>query len=264
MLLSRRIPHSSSGSRVAPRARAPRRIVRVVCHGHGHGHGHGQSGTTVVTEKDRGFIAEMRKVAMKLHTKEQAPKEGGKETPKNQGPWVPTRKGYLRFLAESKAVYDAFERLVHENDAYAVLRNTGLERGQSLAEDLAWFHRTYQLSAPELKEDGPGLSYCRLLERLAKEDPPAFICHYYNFYFAHTAGGRMIGKQVAGMVLDGATLEFYKWPGMDVNAALEAVRRSINILAEGWSEEQRERCLVETEATFEWSGGLLKCITAAE
>ncbi len=32
-----------------------------------------------------GFIAEMRKVAMKLHTKEQAPKEGGKEAPK-QGP----------------------------------------------------------------------------------------------------------------------------------------------------------------------------------
>jgi hypothetical protein len=28
-----------------------------------------------------GFINEMRKVAMKLHTKEQAPKEGGKAAP---------------------------------------------------------------------------------------------------------------------------------------------------------------------------------------
>ena len=37
--------------------------------GHGHGHGHGGAPAT-------GFIAEMRTVAMKLHTKEQAPKEG--------------------------------------------------------------------------------------------------------------------------------------------------------------------------------------------
>jgi hypothetical protein len=41
-----------------------------------------------------------------------------------------------------------------------------------------------------------GMTYCHLLERLAKEDPPAFICHFYNFYFAHTAGGRMIGSKV--------------------------------------------------------------------
>lgn len=37
---------------------------------------------------------------------------------------------------------------------------------------------------------------CRLLQRLAKEDPPAFLCHFYNIYFAHSAGGRMIGKKV--------------------------------------------------------------------
>ena len=37
----------------------------------------------------------------------------------------------------------------------------------------------------------------RLLSRLAVDSPPAFICHYYNFYFAHTAGGRMIGQTVS-------------------------------------------------------------------
>ena len=36
----------------------------------------------------------------------------------------------------------------------------------------------------------------RLLEKLAKDDPAAFICHFYNFYFAHTAGGKMIGARV--------------------------------------------------------------------
>lgn len=54
----------------------------------------------------------MRMVAMKLHTKDQAPKEGGKETPKENKPWAPTREGYVRFLAESKAVYDALEQAV--------------------------------------------------------------------------------------------------------------------------------------------------------
>ena len=36
----------------------------------------------------------------------------------------------------------------------------------------------------------------RLLQELAKSDPAAFICHFYNFYFAHTAGGKMIGARV--------------------------------------------------------------------
>ena len=29
-----------------------------------------------------------------------------------------------------------------------------------------------------------------------KKDPQAFICHFYNTYFAQTAGGRMIGRKV--------------------------------------------------------------------
>jgi hypothetical protein len=50
--------------------------------------------------------------------------------------------------------------------------------------------------APALDAEGPGQVYCRLVTGLADSDPQAFICHYYNFYFAHTAGGRMMGKQV--------------------------------------------------------------------
>lgn len=40
------------------------------------------------------------------------------------------------------------------------------------------------------------MTYVQHIQRLAQEDPQAFICHYYNFYFAHTAGGRMIGSKV--------------------------------------------------------------------
>lgn len=73
---------------------------------------------------------------------------------------------------------------------------TGLERSGSLAADIKWFEETYKLAAPAVTPDGPGATYAALIADLAKTDPQAFICHYYNFYFAHTAGGRMIGNKV--------------------------------------------------------------------
>ena len=87
----------------------------------------------------------MRLAAMKLHTRDQAPREGSR--PESENPvqqvrvqtdcgmsshcqrhcgqvltdnkvralqWTPSRPGYLRFLAESKAVYDVFEQVVEE------------------------------------------------------------------------------------------------------------------------------------------------------
>ncbi len=78
----------------------------------------------------------------------------------------------------------------------AQFQNTGLERSAALAADLQWFESTYGIKAPTPQEDGPGRTYVRLLQELAQNDPPAYICHYYNYYFAHTAGGRMIGKKV--------------------------------------------------------------------
>lgn len=62
--------------------------------------------------ESKGFVEEMRFVAMKLHTKDQA-KEGEKES--NSAPiakWEPTIEGYLRFLVDSKAVYDKLESIV--------------------------------------------------------------------------------------------------------------------------------------------------------
>jgi len=55
-----------------------------------------------------------------------------------------------------------------------------------------------------------GKEYAALLPQLLEKSLPAFMCHYYNFYFAHTAGGRMIGKKMAALLLDGYELEFYK------------------------------------------------------
>ena len=77
--------------------------------------------------------------------------------------------------------------------ADAEFRNTGLERSESLAKDLEWFKEQGH-AIPE--PSSPGVTYANHLVDLSEKDPQAFICHFYNIYFAHSAGGRMIGKKV--------------------------------------------------------------------
>lgn len=60
----------------------------------------------------KGFVEEMRFVAMKLHTKDQA-KEGEKEPQgKPVAKWEPSVEGYLKFLVDSKLVYDTLEGII--------------------------------------------------------------------------------------------------------------------------------------------------------
>jgi heme oxygenase (biliverdin-producing, ferredoxin) len=88
---------------------------------------------------------EMRGVAMKLHTRDQAPAEGEKETPKGKkfSEWSPSRKGYLQFLVDSQAVYGAFDAAVRSREELAPLRDTGLERTAALETDIAWMLSEY-------------------------------------------------------------------------------------------------------------------------
>ncbi|OVA07784.1 heme oxygenase-like [Macleaya cordata] len=206
----------------------------------------------------KGFVEEMRFVAMKLHTKDQA-REGEKE-PQGQPlmKWEPSIEGYLKFLVDSKLVYDTLETIVQKavHPSYAEFRNTGLERSEALAKDLEWFkERGHPIPEPSAS----GLSYAQYLEDLSVKDPQAFLCHFYNVYFAHSAGGRMIGKKVAEKILDKKELEFYKWDG-DLSQLLQNVREKLNKVAESWSREEKNHCLEETEKSFKYSGELLRLI----
>jgi hypothetical protein len=51
------------------------------------------------------------------------------------------------------------------------------------------------------------------------------------------------------MILDGRTLEFYKYEG-DYKPLLENVKDSLNRVAENWSRDQKDQCLEETETSF--------------
>ncbi|KAL0427039.1 UNVERIFIED_CONTAM: Heme oxygenase 1, chloroplastic [Sesamum latifolium] len=206
----------------------------------------------------KGFVEEMRFVAMKLHTRDQA-KEGEKE-PQGQpmARWEPSIEGYLKFLVDSKLVYDTLERIVEKAafPEYAEFKNTGLERSQALAKDLEWFKQQGH-AIPE--PSSPGVSYAQYLEELSENDPQAFICHFYNTYFAHSAGGRMIGRKVAEKILNSKELEFYKWDG-DLSQLLQNVRDKLNRVAESWTREEKDHCLEETEKSFKFSGDILRLI----
>ncbi|PPD76640.1 hypothetical protein GOBAR_DD26435 [Gossypium barbadense] len=245
----------------------------------------------------KGFVEEMRFVAMKLHTKEQA-KEGEKEVKQpEERPvqrWEPSVDGYLKFLVDSKLNRVMYEKrtLMRENKTKklspppygddkirkqivcycyvrknkvislmwsasdAEFRDTGLERSEKLAKDLQWFkEQGYTIPEPS----SPGVTYAEYLKELSEKDPQAFICHFYNIYFAHSAGGRMIGKKVAEKILDKKELEFYKWDG-DLSQLLQNVRDKLNKVAESWTREEKNHCLEETEKSFKYSGDILRLI----
>jgi len=210
-----------------------------------------------------GFIeTELRGAAMKLHTKSQAPKEGkAKEDAPPAEPHVTTHQDYLQFLVDSKYVYEAMEDIVNERDELAVFRDTGLERTKPLEQDIQFMCQEYGLTRPNVGAFGQ--EYANEMRRIAKEGTiPQFMCHYYNFYFAHTAGGRMIGKQMAALLLDKKTLEFYKWDG-DLNQIKDAVKQNIEAMAARWSREEKDACVNETAAAFR-GGGMINANLAGK
>ncbi|KAL5569239.1 hypothetical protein UlMin_025814 [Ulmus minor] len=131
----------------------------------------------------------------------------------------------------------------------AELKNTGLERSESLAKDLEWFkEQGYAIPEPF----APTVNYAEYLKELSEKDPQAFICHFYNIYFTHSAG-------LAEKMLNGKGLELYKWDG-DLSQLLQNVREKLNKVAETWSREEKNHCLEETEKSFKYSGDILRLI----
>ncbi|KAK8643071.1 hypothetical protein V6N13_012387 [Hibiscus sabdariffa] len=162
--------------------------------------------------------------------------------------WSPTMEGFLKYLVDSKLVFNTIERIVDESDdvAYAYFRKTGLERSACLSKDLEWFsQRDFVVPEPS----NPGVLYVTYLEELAEKSAPLFLSHFYNIYFSHIAGGQVIARKVSEQLLEGRELEFYKWEG-DVQESLKGVREKLNMLGEHWSRDDRNKSLKEAAKSF--------------
>uniref|UniRef100_A0A7S2EEF7 Heme oxygenase n=1 Tax=Trieres chinensis TaxID=1514140 RepID=A0A7S2EEF7_TRICV len=227
--------------------------------GHPGGHpGGGHPGSAVEMPPATGFIdTELRGAAMRLHTRKQAPKEGEAaptEAEKAPEPYVPTREDYLAFLVDSLCVYREFEDIVQQLPAMEPFRDTGLERSQALENDIEFMCKEYGLERPEF--GAPGREYAEEIRQIAMAGTiPELMCHYYNFYFAHTAGGRMIGKQMSALLLDKKTLDFYKWEG-DLNETKGKVKGDIEDMAAAWTREEKDQCVDATAGAFKGGGAL--------
>lgn len=148
----------------------------------------------------------------------------------------------------------AFEVAV-QKPGLELLVNSGLERVEGLKKDIAFLESTYGLSVPA--PSAAATEYASFLQNI-KEDG-VFVVHFYNYYFAHTAGGRMIGQKVMDEVFGGHVFEFYKWD-RDVKEILAEVKEQIDVIASTWTREQKDASLAATPETFQKSGALLRAL----
>uniref|UniRef100_A0A0D9VUV5 Heme oxygenase (biliverdin-producing) n=1 Tax=Leersia perrieri TaxID=77586 RepID=A0A0D9VUV5_9ORYZ len=175
-----------------------------------------------------------------------------------EGEWMPSMEGFVKYLVDSKLVFDTVERIIAESTdvAYVYFRKSGLERSARIAKDLEWF-RMQGISIPE--PSTAGSTYATYLTELAESNPPAFLSHYYNIYFAHTTGGMAIGNKISNKIFDGRELEFYKWD-TDVELLLKDAREKLNELSKHWSRKDRNLCLKEAAKCFQYLGRIVRLI----
>lgn len=172
--------------------------------------------------------------------------------------WVPSLEGFVKYLVDSKLVFDTIERVVDESSdvAYAYFRKTGLERSEGLSKDLEWFS---QQNVVIPNPSNAGISYSEYLEQLAEKSAPLFLSHFYNIYFSHIAGGQLIVNQVSQKILEGRHLEFCQWEG-DMHESLKGVREKLNMLGEHWSRDEKNKCLREATKSFRYMGQIVRLI----
>jgi heme oxygenase (biliverdin-producing, ferredoxin) len=152
---------------------------------------------------------------------------------------------------------------VQENSQLAQdFTSTGLERSDAIKKSVEWLTE-YDKSLTIPQQCNAGDEYSNYLISIAKESVPKFFCHYYNYYFAHTAGGRMIGAQIAEDLLDGNVLDFYKWE-RDVKEILEETREKIENVASKWNDVERSECLDETKTTFIYNKKIMASLSSNE
>lgn len=207
----------------------------------------------------KGFVEELRSVAMRLHTKDQAPRQGQQEAsalPIDQ--WFPSKHDFIQFLVDSRHVYAYFETELAipamGHLGYSRLANSGLERLSALDLDIRYLN---SIGIPTPQPSLAATRYVDYLRNLARDKPESLLCHWYNYYFAHTAGGRMIGKLMQDRLFDGRSFEFYEWQS-DVKQLLQNVRETVNDISKDWPRHIKDECLGETSIAFGYSGTVLQ------
>ncbi|OEL23538.1 putative inactive heme oxygenase 2, chloroplastic [Dichanthelium oligosanthes] len=167
-----------------------------------------------------------------------------------EGEWMPSMEGFLRYLVDSKLVFDTIERVVAESTdvAYVYFRKSGLERSASISKDLEWF-REQGIEIPE--PSTLGSTYATYLTELAESNAPAFLSHYYNIFFAHITGGVAIGNKVTHCM-------------RQITIFLLSLKFCLNrpcaSAVQHWTRKDRNLCLKEAVKCFQYLGKMVRLI----
>ncbi|KAF8821644.1 putative Heme oxygenase 1, chloroplastic [Cardiosporidium cionae] len=188
----------------------------------------------------------LRKTTMEMHPTDILP------------PVTADRKAFFQFLIDSCCVFNMLEDIVNTHTRFEPLRNTGIELHDALKLDIQWMIEHFPEDCDSSLTVGhAGRAYADHLKYLSLSSIPQFITHYYNIYFAHGAGGRLIGKEISKRLLEGYNLKFYILKE-DTNLIKEDVKTRIDALASKWTPEEEEDCLDGIPDCFKFGQELLK------
>lgn len=249
--------------------------------------------STALTRLRMSFVQdELKPYALRLHSKDQA-HSGQMPAQLSFHLWNPNRKDFLHYLTDSLALYELLEHTASTHPSLRSIYIKDLERSPALKKDIEWLQQSFDLQVCQ-----PGssvLTYTTYLKSLiATNNIPAFVCHYYNTYFALTAGGMRIGQSLTSKLLGGKQLSFYTFedtdpadnPDLDNPVSLDCgggsssgdttiapsrtnsqaaiidrlkdkLRLKIDALASEWSPEERLICCAETDTCFRFGNELL-------
>ncbi|KAL8216171.1 hypothetical protein R6Q57_023008 [Mikania cordata] len=253
-------PNETSPHNLLPPVKKKRKAYRRLRPGESQG----------ITEEMRFIAMKLREKKLKLKTDKSDENDGSSDREIDDDDsrmdddddddvtWEPELDGFLRYLVDSRLVFTMIERMVDESQdvSFAYFRNTGLERSESFSKDLEW------LSQQNITIPDPlftSKKYVKYLEEVAAQSPPLFLCHLYNIYFSHIAGGQVIARKVSEKLLEGRELEICKWPG-DPEELLKGMRDKLNALAEHWPRDEKNKCLKETSKCFMYMGTIIRLI----
>ncbi|GMH85630.1 hypothetical protein TrST_g3612 [Triparma strigata] len=185
------------------------------------------------------YLQNLKRQSIKLHTSEQLGKKPSSSSPAPpRPPPVITKETLKSWLITSHNVHESFDLRA---TSLPGLDSKILSMCPKISSDLSTI---YGLDA--VPSDDLGSGYSEYLKGL---DDERWMVHYYNFKFAHFAGGKQIYKMIQLQTgVEG--LRFYE----EVEGR-EGVKGMIEKLGEGWKVEEEE-----VGKSFEWAGKVMRVL----
>lgn len=150
---------------------------------------------------------------------------------------VPTRRGYLGYLLNSREIHRTLERQP------ASLAPVVFNRLQHVSRDIEFISSAYDIDCR--MDITPGLQYSRILDAAAAR-PVAFLAHWYAIQFAHSTGGAITFQALTkANMFDGWLGEFHGPESHTID-----IKGHMEDLASRWDDSDKLRFLGTLKSAY--------------